>query len=187
MKLILENWQKYIDEGMVDDQHNFKYYAFDWDDNLVEMPTKIVLLDKSGKEVFMGTEDFADYRGMIGKEEFDYEGSVVKDYAQNPFRNFRVAGDAQFLKDVEEIKSRQLAPSWDDFVECLNTASIFAIITARGHDPETLKEAVRYLINKNIHGIDSELVSENMKKYRKLFGRKTIDDKRQLIEKYLGL
>ena len=187
MKLILENWQKYIDEGMVDDQHNFKYYAFDWDDNLVEMPTKIVLLDKSGEEVMMGTEDFADYRGMIGKEEFDYEGSVVKDYAQNPFRNFRVAGDAQFLKDVQEIESDQLAPSWDDFVECINTASIFAIITARGHDPETLKEAVKYLIKNNKYSIDKTAVFDSMKKYRKLFGKRPIEDENEAIEKYLSL
>ena len=28
-----------------------KYYAFDWDDNIVHMPTKIILIDADGDEV----------------------------------------------------------------------------------------------------------------------------------------
>ena len=35
-----------------------KYFAFDWDDNLMFMPTKLYLLDDDGDEVGMGTEDF---------------------------------------------------------------------------------------------------------------------------------
>ena len=42
-----------------------KYYAFDWDDNIAIMPTKIVLEDKDGDEVGMSTEDFAEYREHI--------------------------------------------------------------------------------------------------------------------------
>ena len=49
-----------------------KYYAFDWDDNLMYMPTKIYLKDNKGKTVGMSTEDFAEYRTEIGKEPFDY-------------------------------------------------------------------------------------------------------------------
>jgi hypothetical protein len=36
-----------------------KYYAFDWDDNLMYMPTKIYLKDDKGNSVGMSTEDFA--------------------------------------------------------------------------------------------------------------------------------
>ncbi len=32
---------------------DMKYYAFDWDDNIVHMPTKIIVLDDSGNEVGM--------------------------------------------------------------------------------------------------------------------------------------
>lgn len=181
MKLIVENWQNYIEEGIEDGEHNFKYYAFDWDDNIVEMPTKIILLDKSGDEVGMGTEDFAHYRGMIGKEEFDYEGVVVKDFAPNPFRNFRVTGDGQFLKD---IRSAEPAPSWNDFVECINSASIFAIITARGHKPSTLKRAVYKYIISNHDGINSGEVKRNIQKYNKLFNKTNKDSS---IQGYLDL
>ena len=38
---------------------NSKYYEFDWDDNIVSMPTKIILKNDKGDEVGMSTEDFA--------------------------------------------------------------------------------------------------------------------------------
>ena len=40
---------------------DMKYYAFDWDDNVVHMPTKIMLRTEDGDEVGMSTDDFAEY------------------------------------------------------------------------------------------------------------------------------
>jgi len=37
-------------------------------------------------------------------------------------------------------------PAWNDFVEAVNNGSIFSIITARGHTPSILKNAVYNLI-----------------------------------------
>ena len=34
---------------------DMKYYAFDWDDNIVYMPTEIILMDNVGDEVGMST------------------------------------------------------------------------------------------------------------------------------------
>ncbi len=48
------------------------YWAFDWDDNILTMPTQIVLLDDKGEEVLMSTEDFAEHRHQIGVEPFKY-------------------------------------------------------------------------------------------------------------------
>ena len=50
-----------------------KYYAFDWDDNLMYMPTEIYLKDDKGKSVGMSTEDFAEYRTEIGVDPFEYK------------------------------------------------------------------------------------------------------------------
>ena len=47
---------------------DMKYYAFDWDDNIVHMPTKIMLKTDDGDEVGMSTDDFAEYRSEIGVE-----------------------------------------------------------------------------------------------------------------------
>ena len=40
---------------------DMKYYAFDWDDNIVHMPTKIVVKTEDGEEVGMSTDDFAEH------------------------------------------------------------------------------------------------------------------------------
>jgi len=93
-----------IKEGFEGKAPDLKYYAFDWDDNIVHMPTKIVLEDTSGDEVEMSTEDFATYRDRIGNEPFDYMGRTIKGYAEKPFRNFKVEGDKQFLIDAMRAK-----------------------------------------------------------------------------------
>ena len=74
-----------------------KYYAFDWDDNIVSMPTRIILKNEDGEEVGMSTEDFAHYRNKIGKEDFEYEGEKIVGFAEEPFRNFGTKGDKQFI------------------------------------------------------------------------------------------
>lgn len=161
---------------------DLKYYAFDWDDNIVVMPTKIILQSKDGGEVGMSTEDFAEYRGVIGKEEFEYEGDTIIGYAENPYRNFRVEGDKQFIIDSLLAKP---GPSWNDFVECINGGSIFAIITARGHTPNVLRESIFNMIISNHNGLDSNQLIQNLKRYRELSGEKTNDV--ELLKNYLDL
>ena len=130
-------------EGFTDEKTpEMKYYAFDWDDNIVHMPTKIILLDDDGNEVSMSTEDFAEYRSIIGKEDFEYDGNKIVGYAEDPFRNFRTKGDKQFLIDTMTAKK---GPAFNDFKEAINNGSIFAIITARGHNPNTIKQ--RFIIH----------------------------------------
>ena len=42
----------------------------------------------------------------------------------------------------------KVGPAFNDFKEAINNGSIFSIITARGHNPNTLKQAVyNYIIN----------------------------------------
>lgn len=153
-----------IIEGMTPEgTPDSKYYAFDWDDNIVFMPTTIILLTENDEEVGMSTEDFAEYRHMIGKENFPYKGTTIVNFASDPFRNFGTKGDKKFIIDAMIASP---GPSWNDFVECINGGSIFAIITARGHNPETLKEATYNYIISNHNGIRSSECVSNLKKYR---------------------
>ena len=62
-----------ISEGIEEGQPDLKYYAFDWDDNIVVMPTQIILKTDEGNEIGMSTEDFAEYRQNIGVEPFEYK------------------------------------------------------------------------------------------------------------------
>ena len=164
-----------LNEGFTDEgRPDTKYYAFDWDDNLLFMPTSIILLSDKDDEVPMSTEDFAEHRQQIGKEPFNYKGTAIVDFAPNPFRNFRSEGDKRFVLDS---MLAQPGPSWNDFVECINGGSIFAIITARGHNPKTLREAVYNLIMSNHLGINSKVLSANLKRYRNLGGDVNVEGK----------
>jgi hypothetical protein len=180
---IRKNLFKIVEGIGPDNNPDHKYYAFDWDDNVMNMPTKIIVQDDRGNEIGMTTEDFAEYRHDLGKKPFVYNGKTIVGYASQPFRNFRTEGDRQFLNDV---LIGGFGPSWNDFVECINSGSIFAIITARGHNPETLKKGVYNLIKNNVGGLDPEQLVQSLKEYRKIAGEEIKDDK-TLIKEYLDM
>lgn len=163
---------------------SLKYYAFDWDDNIMSMPTKIMVLDENGEEVGMSTEDFAEYRSKIGKEPFKYNGRTIigLDYT-TAFRNFRTDGDEQFKVDVFDAEK---GPVWNDFVEAINNGSIFAIITARGHSPKTIKDAVYNMIVMDFGGIDKKQLIKNLRKFRNFMNMDKLSD-RELIINYLDM
>jgi D-serine deaminase-like pyridoxal phosphate-dependent protein len=75
-KILIEfTFQKNLQEGFdPEGSPDLKYYAFDWDDNIVTMPTQIIVLSYDDEEVGISTEDFAEFRTMIGNEPFEYKG-----------------------------------------------------------------------------------------------------------------
>jgi len=182
------NYKKIVKEIISEIIHDqmkptMKYYAFDWDDNLMYMPTKIYLLDDKGKTVGMSTEDFAEYRTEIGKEPFQYEGHTIVNFDKDAFRDFRVPGDKAFISDAMKAET---GPAWSDFVEAVNNGSVFSIITARGHTPSVLKNAVYNLIKKNKHGLSEKELVKNLKKYRDLADEEDLSDD-ELVRAYLDM
>ena len=176
--------KKRIIEGIDDaGTPDMKYYSFDWDDNIMTMPTKIILKDEEGNDVGMSTEDFAEYRTDIGKEPFEYEGHTIVGFSEEPFKYFGVAGDKQFIVDSMLAKE---GPAWPDFVEALNNGSIFSIVTARGHTPSVIKEAVYNLIASNKNGIDPDELVKNLEKFRNIDDEGQLS-KREMIREYLDL
>jgi hypothetical protein len=162
---------------------DMKYYAFDWDDNVVHMPTKIMLRTEDGDEVGMSTDDFAEYRHDIGKTPFNYKGDVIVGYTEEPFKNFQTPGDKNFLIDAMRAK---LGPAFNDFKEAINGGSIFSIITARGHNPETLKQAVYNYIIEGFNGINKDELVKNLRKYRDISDEEDMTDD-ELIKTYLDM
>lgn len=124
------------------------YYAFDWDDNILRMPTMIRLEKKVGDNWMptdVSTAEFAEVRS--DKDNWKY----LNDSGDEAFANFRdtgpLGGDV-FLEDVKKaISAGRFAPAWEDFLECLSNGSIFAIITARGHESETMRRGVEWIID----------------------------------------
>lgn len=179
-KLVSQILSEIIQDQM---KPTMKYYAFDWDDNLMFMPTKIYLKDEDGNSVGMSTEDFAEYRTEVGKEPFEYEGHTIVGFDDDAFKDFKVTGDKKFLIDAMTAPT---GPAWDDFVEAVNNGSIFAIITARGHTPSVLKNAVYNLIIKNKHGLDKDELVKNLRKYRDISDEEDMSDD-ELIRTYLEM
>ena len=182
------NYKKIVRElitEIIQDQlkPTMKYYAFDWDDNLMYMPTKIYLKDEDGKSVGMSTEDFAEYRSEVGKEPFEYEGHTIVGFDDDAFRDFKVTGDKKFLVDAMKAPT---GPAWDDFVEAVNNGSIFAIVTARGHTPSVLKNGVYNLIKKNKHGLSEKELVKNLRKYRDISDEEDMTDD-ELVRTYLEM
>ena len=176
--------RKRLIEAFIDETTpELKYYAFDWDDNIVHMPTEIMVVDDKGNEVGMSTEDFANHRTDIGKKPVEYRGKKIVDFAPNAFRFFRTEGDKKFLIDSMKAK---IGPAFDDFKEAINNGSIFSIITARGHNPNTIKEAIYNYIVSGFGGIDKDQLLKNLRKYRSFVGEEEMDDD-ELIKTYLAL
>jgi len=173
-----------LKEGITEEgTPDMKYYAFDWDDNIMTMPTKILLKDEDGDEVGMSTEDFAEYRIDIGKTPFEYEGHTIVGFGEEPFKYFSVKGDRQFI--VDSLLGKP-GPAWRDFVEAINNGSIFSIVTARGHTPSVIKEACYNLIISNHMGISSNELVKNLEKYRDLADEGEMS-KKDMIREYLDM
>jgi hypothetical protein len=126
------------------------------DDNLLVLPTKIVLETAKGKRKEYNTKDFEEVRTKLDELKL----KVIPE----SFKNF--ADDEQFLKDIKISKD---AGSWPYLIECITKhASIFAIITARGHSPKVLKEGLKKKLLE-------ELKEEQLKEFVEVFKEKFKD------------
>jgi hypothetical protein len=142
---------------------NIVAYNFDWDDNIMIMSTKILLFHKkTNRSKAISTKEFAIYRESVGKAgkyqnyriygEDKYGNPEHPDY--HSFINFRDDPKAKpFVDQVKEaIKKRaSFGPSFGAFCASLNdrkTARWTTIITARGHHPKSIMEALKFLQKK---------------------------------------
>lgn len=154
------------------------YYAFDIDDNLLHMPTVIHMEKKVNGEwepIDLTTAEFAKFRS-------DTENYRLLDnnpqLAFSEFRDTGIRGSDAFIEDLKTaVNNRNYGPSWDAFVKCLSQGSIFALITARGHEPTTFRRGVEYLIDNVLIKMPSlnpgfSIVDEmlqNLRKFKYLF------------------
>lgn len=151
-------------------QKQLNYYAFDIDDNILIMPTVIHMERKTsdGWEPFdVSTSKFAQVR-----EDSDtwriYGNSMTLAFSE--FRDSGPRGDMAFINDLRKaIYDKSFGPSWDDFIECLLSGSVFALITARGHSPITLRRGVEWILNNYLTNEQIQLMYNNLMKFDYLF------------------
>lgn len=132
----LKTVRKYLNEI------SSRSYIFDWDDNILFMPTKIKMDKKEGSEwvpVDVSTEEFAKVRTSPDYRLRNNDPVIA-------FEDFRLTDS--FIRDAEQaIKNKSFAPSFGKFKEALMYGNHFAINTARGHKPEALRQGVRLFID----------------------------------------
>ena len=151
------------------------YYAFDIDDNLLKMPTKLRLLNDKGSFTEVSTDWYALNRENIGKKPIKFGSDLIIGYAENIHDSFIYFSDIKkdaFKKDyTKAIKNKMFAPAWSDFIEAILNGSIFAIVTARGHSSNTIREMVEYVIFNYLEDSDREKMISNLKAYKNLFNK----------------
>lgn len=138
------------------------FYFFDFDDNVIHLPTKIFLFHKTvpGKEHAVSTTEYSKIHhdiGTPGTAWADYEIRVDNPYTGS-FRAFRdhpphlLKGEPQYLiADMIEALSHPFldwrGPSWEFFVHAVNNNRPVSIITARGNHAHTIRRAINILRN----------------------------------------
>jgi hypothetical protein len=138
----IKRFNQYISENK--DSDYLLYYAFDWDDNILYMPTVIHMEKKVGDQwvpTDVSTAEFAEVRG--DKENWRTQGDAFSEFRDNGPR-----GVNAFIEDVDKaISMDRFGPAWGDFMECLSNGCVFAIITARGHESEGMRLGIDWIID----------------------------------------
>lgn len=155
-----------------------RYWAFDWDDNVLDMPTKILMDQKVGDKwmpVEVSTAEFAQVRNDIENYRIR-NGNPAEAFSE--FRDNGLRGSEAFIQDVEHaIGEGHFGPAFEKFLKCLSEGGIFSIITARGHEPESIRKGVEYIIDNiltqrpgSVSGMSmADEMFQNLKKFKYWF------------------
>ncbi len=155
---------------------DLKYYIFDWDDNILHMPTSIHLekRDDAGKwiEHSVSTAVFS----VIRNDHDNYRAPHGDwDAAFREFRDIDIDNENVFLRDTRTAIDRVVSgkqnagPSFDKFRQTLIEGRLFAIVTARGHSPEIIRQGVEYFIDTVLTPTEKNTMLENLRGYMACF------------------
>jgi hypothetical protein len=157
-------------------ERDFKYYIFDWDDNILHMPTRIHLEKRMPDGTWaphtVSTAAFAmvrnqsdTYRAPGGQ----WENAFVE------FQDYAGESESRFLRDtraaLEKVRAGETppGPSFNTLRETLVEGRLLAIVTARGHESESLKKAVRLFVDVVLSPEEKEEMMANLRGYRACF------------------
>ena len=166
----------YVNEEVAN--RDFKYYIFDWDDNILHMPTKIRLehLEDDGtwRPVEVSTSTFALVRADTDHYRPPSEGGWAAAFAN--FEDPKTPSEAAeenncFILDtldaLEKVEhGEKPGPSYNALKKTLREGRLFAIVTARGHSPKTIERAVRVFIKYALTEQEREEMMSNLRGYR---------------------
>ena len=183
----------YVNEAV--SGRDFKYYIFDWDDNILHMPTKIRMehLGDDGKwsPVEMSTATFALVRADVEHYRPPTEGgwaAAFADFEDAPGRNTFIEDTIAAMEKVEH--GAKPGPSYNALKRTLREGRLFAIVTARGHSAETIQKAVRVFIRYALTEDERAEMMSNLRGYRKWIdgvGDEEFGNDAEELDYYLGM
>jgi len=171
-----------------------RYYMFDWDDNILHMPTRIHL----EKKTLNGWEPCSVTTSMFAKVRRDTAHYRPRnndwDQAFEEFYDTSARGENAFLEDTRHalqpiIDGREKgAPSFTRFKKALMEGGLFAIITARSHAASSIRRGVEYFIQHALSPEEREIMVKNLRGFIKLFGEDgTLLTDAEVVSRYLDL
>jgi hypothetical protein len=174
---------------------DLKYYVFDWDDNILRMPTRIHLEHRTPEGAWepravsttvftLVRNDTANYRPPGG----DWDRAFVE------FRDCdEDGGESRFLKDTEAAVEAVMSgrepppPSFERFRLALIEGRLFAIVTARGHRRETIRRGVEYFIQRVLTAGERSAMVRNLRGYLDCFENRAHEmTDAEVVDYYLG-
>jgi len=133
---------------------DISFYFFDFDDNIMYLPTMINIKNMVTKEIIeVSTGEFANIHPCLGKSDkwvdFDMFDGSYGNFSDIPADQLLPGQEQHFTEDIEKaIKtdpSVWQAPSWKLFAYACEKQRPVSIITARRHSPETIKKGIKTL------------------------------------------
>ena len=174
---------------------DYKYYIFDWDNNILHMPTRIHLQRKREDGVWEDCSVSTSLYAAVRHDTDHYrppEGDWEK--AFRDFRDFAHRPESAFLVDTREALDpvvaglKEPAPSFERFRLALIEGRLFAIVTARGHRDITLRRGVEYFIERVLTPEQKQRMLQNLRLYKEAFGEphEALSDA-EILDGYLTL
>ncbi len=178
-------------------ERDLKYYIFDWDDNILHMPTYIHLERRLANDTWAPhlvstalfaviRNDTANYRPPGG----DWENAFVE------FRDFATDDVSKFLIDARLALDRVLQgiesvpPSFETFRKTLVEGRLFAIVTARGHCSSTLRSGVEMFIERVLSQAEKAEMLANLRGYVAYYDGEDVNlakSDEEILDDYLSL
>jgi len=138
------------------------FYFFDFDDNVAFLTTPMFLFHRrTGEEIEISSREFADQSPFIGRSGIYADYGLDYDPRQGSFRCFRdrkiswlekrLGRRQAFVEDLAKALTKAEAqwkgPSWDYFYHAVFNGRPLAVITARGHHPQTIEHGIQLWVD----------------------------------------
>jgi len=173
----------------------FKYYIFDWDNNILHMPTRIHLEKKNPDGSWDPIAVSTSFYAVVRNDKENYrppEGDWEQAFRE--FRDFEHEAESLFLTHTRNALEpviageRKPGPSFRQFRRALVEGRLFAIVTARGHRSETIRAGVAYFIEHVLSPEEKRTMLANLRGYRAAFeeDERVLSDQ-EVLDAYLDL